>query len=233
MQCLLVDDHPLIRGGMLLALRHLDPKVEAFEAESLAGAFAVLENQPRIALVLLDLNLGATVGIETLRAFRAGCDERDLSPRIVVVSGQAEPDLVREVIDHYGTGFILKTTSEAITRHALAITLEGGVYIPDLLCHALTHDRGTGTATTPAIHDDPRPPILTDRETQVAALLIQGMSYKKIALELEKRDKKPLSEHTVRTHVSNIAWKLGVQTTAKSGVMAEIARRGLKFPHKP
>ena|SRR5438132_1575657 len=232
MQCLLVDDHPLVRGGMLLALRHLDPKVEAFEAESLAAAFAVLESHPRVALVLLDLNLGATVGIETLRAFRAWCDERDLSPRIVVVSAQEDPDLVREVIDHYGTGFILKTTSEAITRHALAITLEGGVYIPDLLCHALTHDRGTTRATTRR-RDDPGPPILTDRETQVAALLIQGMSYKKIALELEKQDKKPLSEHTVRTHVSNIAWKLDVQTTAKFGVMAEIARRGLKFPHKP
>ena len=232
MQCLLVDDHPLVRGGMLLALRHLDPKVEAFEAESLAAAFAVLESHPRIALVLLDLNLGATAGIETLRAFRAWCDERDLSPRIVVVSAHGDPDLVREVIDHYGTGFILKTTSEAITRHALAITLEGGVYIPDLLCHALTHDRGTTRATTRR-RDDPGPPILTDRETQVAALLIQGMSYKKIALELEKQDKKPLSEHTVRTHVSNIAWKLDVQTTAKFGVMAEIARRGLKFPHKP
>ena len=55
------------------------------------------------------------------------------------------------------------------------------------------------------------------------------MTYKKIAQTIERSHKQPISENTVRTHVGNMAWKLGVTMNAKAGVMAEIAKRGLKF----
>ena len=55
------------------------------------------------------------------------------------------------------------------------------------------------------------------------------MTYKRIAQALEQRHKQNIAESTVRTHVGNMAWKLGVTMNVKAGVMAEIARRGLKF----
>ncbi len=64
----------------------------------------------------------------------------------------------------------------------------------------------------------------------MASFLVRGFTYKKIARELERTDGRSVSEHTIRAHVGNIAWKLGVTENVKAGVMAEIARRELKFP---
>ena len=75
--------------------------------------------------------------------------------------------------------------------------------------------------------------LLTPREAEVAALLVQGRTYKQVARELERRAGRSVSEHTVRAHVGNIAWKLGVTAHAKAGVIAEIARLGLKIPRHP
>jgi len=161
-----------------------------------------------------------------LQVLKTWADEHAVDARFVVLSGHCEPDLVRDVVDRLATGFILKATSKSIFQRAISLTLAGGVYIPEIVLRQLvpqarTADRG---------NSDPRPLLLTPRETEVAALLIRGFTYKRIARELEKRDGKPISEHTVRVHVGNIAWKLGVTENAKASVMAEIARRGLVFP---
>jgi DNA-binding NarL/FixJ family response regulator len=74
---------------------------------------------------------------------------------------------------------------------------------------------------------------LTTREEQVAYWLVHGFTYKRIAKELQKSDGKPISDQTVRVHVGNIAWKLGVTENAKAGVMAEISRRRLTFAISP
>ncbi len=222
MRCLVVDDHPLIRDGTRLVLRDIDPAVEVLEAESLEQTLEVLGSTGRVDLILLDLELGDSQGIATLRALRAWTEQNELSPRVVVLSGHCEVALVREVINDYGTGFIQKATPNAIFRHAISITLEGGVYIPEMVLHQMDAPH--------AFAGEPRALALTPRESEVAALLVQGLTYKRIARELERLGGKPISDHTVRAHVGNIAWKLGVTENAKAGVMAEIARQRLVFP---
>lgn len=225
MRCLVVDDHPLTRSGTALALRNVDAAVEVLEAESLAQALHTLTASPPIDLVLLDLELGDSRGVATLRALKAHIEGCDPSPRVVVLSGHCELELVREVINLYATGFIQKATSSVIFQHAISITLAGGVYIPEIVLRQMDAP-ASPRAPKP---DAPHAP-LTPRENEIAALLVRGLTYKRIARELEKRDGKPVSDHTVRAHVGNIAWKLGVTENAKAGVMAEIARRGLVFP---
>lgn len=68
---------------------------------------------------------------------------------------------------------------------------------------------------------------LTMREAQVAALLVHGLTYKRIARELQRHDGRSIVDHTVRVHVVHIAGKLGVIENVKAGVMAEISRRRL------
>ncbi len=225
MRCLVVDDHPLTRTGTALALHNVDPTVEVLEAESLARALQCLAAQPPIDLVLLDLELGDSQGTATLRSLKEHLEGCDPSPRVVVLSGHCEVELVREVIDLYATGFIQKATSSVIFQHAISITLAGGVYIPEMILR----DMGARAEARAPKPDVPIAP-LTPRESEIAALLVRGLTYKRIARELEKRDGKPISDHTVRAHVGNIAWKLGVTENAKAGVMAEIARRRLVFP---
>jgi DNA-binding NarL/FixJ family response regulator len=225
MRCLVVDDHPLTRTGTALALHNVDATVEVLEAESLAQALQVLACNAPIDLVLLDLELGDSQGAATLRVLKEHVERCDPCPRIVVLSGHCELELVREVINLYATGFIQKATSSVIFQHAISITLAGGVYIPEMVLREM----GAPGAVRAPKQDAPNAP-LTPRENEIAALLVRGLTYKRIARELEKRDGKPISDHTVRAHVGNIAWKLGVTENAKAGVMAEIARRRLVFP---
>ena len=234
MRCLVVDDHPLIRDGTALALRDAAPAVEVLEAESLAQACHLLGSGEEIELVLLDLDLADSNGVDTLRALKTFIDERELRTRVVVLSGHCEVALVRAVINDYATGFIQKATSSAIFRHAVALTLAGGVYIPEIVLREMAGGPtapppGSALAST-AASGASQVVALTPREREIAALLVRGYTYKRIARELERLDGRPISDHTVRAHVGNIAWKLGVTENAKAGVMAEIARRGLAFP---
>ena len=225
MRCLIVDDHPMTRDGTAMALRAADEDMDISQADSLKQAFDVLAQTGDFDLVLLDLDLDDSRGTGTLQTFKEWCDAHDVDARIVVLSGHCEPELVRDVVGHFATGFILKATSQTIFRHAIALTIAGGVYIPDIVLREMNT---AGLSRSPNQH--PRPVELTPRERDVAALLVQGHTYKKIARELERLDSKSISEHTIRAHVGNIAWKLGVTENAKAGVMAEIARRELRFP---
>jgi len=230
MRCLVVDDHPLTRAGTALALRNVDASAEVLDTESLEQALRVLATSSPIDLVLLDLELGDSQGVHTLRVLKEHVEAVDPCPRIVVLSGHCEPELVREVINLYATGFIQKATSNLIFQHAISLTLAGGVYIPEMVLRQMDSD--SPAAARARNVDAPNAP-LTPRENEIAALLVRGLTYKRIARELEKRDGKPISDHTVRAHVGNIAWKLGVTENAKAGVMAEIARRGLVFREPP
>jgi len=226
MRFLVVDDHPLPREGSALALRDVDPSGEVLQADGLMQAMQILSESGPMDLILLDLDLADSAGIDTLKTLKNWCVENGATARIVVLSGRSEPDLVREVINNYGTGFILKAAPRAIFHNAISLTLAGGVYIPDVVLKQLT----VGPATRGSTIGKSAALPLTQRETEIAALLVQGFTYKQIAKELERIDGKQISDHTVRAHVGNIAWKLGVTENAKSGVMAEIARRGLMFP---
>jgi DNA-binding NarL/FixJ family response regulator len=224
-----VDDDWLTRGGVVKALESIEPEADIGEASSLDDAYVSLQENPGTDLVILDLNLQESRGIATLVEFRTWCESQQIEPRTVVLSGAGDgnPSLVADVLANHATGFILKGTKAKVFEHALAMTVEGGVFVPEEILRVIaprapdqrSTDAKAGTA----------PPNFTPKETEVAALLIQGMTYKKIAQELEKRHKQRISENTVRTHVGNIAWKLGVTTNAKAGVMAEIAKRGLRF----
>ncbi len=228
MRCLIVDDHPMTRDGTAIALGAADSSMEIFQAGSLLQAFDLLGQLRSVDLVLLDLDLEDSHGVGTLRIFKEWCEVHGFDARIVVLSGHCEPDLVRDVVDHFATGFIQKATSQAMFKHAIGLTLAGGVYIPEVAL------RQMGAPQNPALPPPMNtPPLaLTPREVEVASLLVQGYTYKKIARELERADGKPISEHTIRAHVGNIAWKLGVTENAKAGVMAEIARRELRFPRR-
>jgi DNA-binding NarL/FixJ family response regulator len=228
---LIVDDHELVRGGLAQSLRYVSPDAEILQAGSLREALTIMKSGVEIALVLIDLQLPDSQGIDTLTNLRSQCGEKEILPRIVVISGTEDPALVRSVIQEQATGFIPKSVPEKMFAHAVRITLDGGVYIPELMCHMLAQgsegDRAPATISAPAAG---RPVKLSAREEQIAGLLVRGLTYKQIARELTLRDGKDISDLTVRTHVSNIAWKMGVQSGGKLGVMAEISRRGLKYP---
>jgi two-component system, NarL family, nitrate/nitrite response regulator NarL len=229
MKIVVIEDDLLTRDGMLLSLRALVDGVEILEAANLTEAFDFVAAHADIQLILLDLNLAESHGITTLISLKQRLDSLGLDTRVVVVSGEYSEELVHDVLNHHGTGFILKATTREVLTHALTVTLSGGISVPDPALY-----QGLPRPATPlaklAAEGQAIVARLTDREYEVATHLVKGLTNKRIAILLMEADGKPVSEHTVRVHIGKIAWKFGVKENAKSGLLAAIARLGLKFP---
>lgn len=228
MQVLVVEDEWLIRHGAVLNIRELQPQATVREAGSLAEAFEKLESFPKTDLVILDLKLPDSSGVTTLTKTRAFCEERKIPARIVVLSGSSERELVIEVLQGHATGFIVKARPQKEFADALSVTLNGSIYIP----HPVLEFLGPSTAATTALRASTQangyPACLTARQCEICDLLVDGLTYKEIAQVIAQRDNKPLAPNTVRVHVNNIADELGVTKNRKAGVMAALARLGIR-----
>jgi DNA-binding NarL/FixJ family response regulator len=212
MHFLVVDDDLWSRDGMLRTLGEFYPQAMLHQARSVAEATHILEQVPQVELVLLDLNLEDCKGMETLIQVKEWCETHEMTPRIVIVSAAADFDkgVLVEAIDNCATGFITKGTPPAVFKAAVDLTMAGRVYITD---RYLSLNR-----SKPALAGDPI--TFTNREKEVAALLLVGRSYKEIARKLA-RPSIDMSENTVRVHVQRMAWKLKAADEALKGLTAK------------
>jgi len=202
----------------------MDPNTRVLQADSLQQLMATLTGAGTTPdLIILDLELLDSHGVDTLQRTREWCEQHKIPARIVVMSGNNDQNLVIEVLKKHATGFIVKGVSADEFADALSTTLKGRIYIPDkvldfLFPAPLSRPKMTDGA------DGANPPELTDRELEICGWLAGGLTYKEIARKLAKADGRPPAENTVRVHVNNIASKLGVKKNAKAGVMAALAR---------
>ncbi len=208
MHVLIVDDHPLLIRGMQALLMELEP------AATTAGARSVEEavqkaNDRMPDLVLLDLNLPGMKDLDSLKRMRAAIS----SVPIVVVSADDRAECVWKAIEMDAAGYIPKDTDPLLMTQALRLVLARGVYIP---VHALRN-------STAEIHEADRSRGLSDAEISVLRRLLQGKSNKVIARDLK------LSESTVKSHLTSIFEKLGVDTRLQAMARAHELRLVDKF----
>src|SRR5262249_25106674 len=107
MRILIVDDHPVMRGGIRMALQGFDTATEPIEAADPEEAVQAAKAQGPFDLVLLDLKLPAVSGVETLLAFRKAVDP---CPPVVVFSATDDRATVIAALDAGAMGFIPKTS---------------------------------------------------------------------------------------------------------------------------
>lgn len=219
MKALLVDDHALFRSGLMLLLGARFPDVVMREADGLTQALAHLAAEPDIELVLLDLGLRDSDGLPTLRQLRAVAPERT----IVVLSANDDTDTVIAALNEGAAGFIPKTTRGKAVEQALRIVLDGGIYLPPVVYHAvapLPELEQTEEERTVEVIDRLG---LSPRQIDVLRLLTAGQSNKVICRELE------LAESTIKTHLLGLFRKLGVNS--RTGAVVAAAKLGMKFPN--
>lgn len=224
MKILLVDDHTLFRDGMALLLRRLDAAAEILQAGGCEQAFALADANDDIDLILLDLQLPDMPGFDALEVFRK---ERAHIP-VVVLSASEDRASVIEALDRGAMGFIPKSSSSEVLLGALRLVLAKGVYIPPSVLG------GAASPQQPAPRFGPlaaRRPIrkaadlgLTERQTDVLALLLQGKPNKLICRELG------LAEATVKAHVTAVLKALNV--TNRTQAVLAIGQLGLTFDSK-
>lgn len=219
MKILVVDDHPLIREAVRQVLQALDQGVELLEAQTSAEALEAARRNDNISIILLDLTLPGADGFEALHRLR----EEFPGIPVVVLSASEQPETVIRAIDGGAMGFIPKTSSSQVLVQALRLVLSGGIYLPpEVLRRHHGDSRGPIDQAAASPLRDPRELGLTERQSQVFALLVQGKPNKLICRELN------LAEGTVKIHVTAILKALGVTNRTQAVIAA--GKLGLKFP---
>jgi len=198
---LIVDDHPLYREGVMTALRGQPLRALVLGASSAGEALRILEDDPTVDLVLVDLRLGKEDGLEGLRQIGA----RHPPIARMLISGHESPGIVRAAMGAGAQGFLSKSLSIGQVVKAINTVLEGGVSWPE--SDAALRPVSPGPAAVS--HG------LTLRQLEVLGLLGRGNSNAEIAKDLG------ISERTAKAHLKAIFNALGVDTRVKAVIRAQ------------
>lgn len=204
MKILVIDDHALVREGLRQVLKGLDENVEVLAAGTCSQAFELAQEHPDLDLALLDYHLPDMTGLRALDIFA----ERHPELPIVMLSGSANVQIMRQVVQSGAAGFVNKSSLSDELLDAVRMVLNGDVYWPQ---------RESGF--NPLSVDDARP-ALTQKQEQVLQLLLDGQTNREIALTLH------VSDETVKTHITAILRHFDVQNRTQAVVAA--ARSGYR-----
>ena len=198
----LVDDHPVVRAGLRALVDGQDGIEVVGEASDLAGAERVVATeQPDV--VLMDLSLGEGAGGAEITARLRALPE---PPQVLVLTTyDTEADILR-ALDAGALGYLLKDAPAEQLFAGIRATARGETVLAPSVAARLVR-----RAAAPG-------PVVTEREVEVLELLSRGLGNREMARELL------VSEATVKSHLSHVYTKLGVDTRA-GAVAAAIERR--------
>jgi DNA-binding NarL/FixJ family response regulator len=204
-----VDDHLLFSEGLKAMTMGLAEHVTFLQAASLGAALEV--DAKGIEIVLLDYHLPDVEGFQALTTLR----EAIPNAKIVVVSGEEDPALIKDAISLGASGYIPKSSKPDLLIAALQLVFAGGTYLPPHVLEANLSELAPSSESSPL--DD-----LSDRQKVVLHGAVQGKMNKTIADELN------IAEGTVKAHLSAAYKALGVRTRTEA--VYEISRLKLELP---
>ncbi|WP_095107528.1 response regulator transcription factor [Pseudomonas sp. Irchel 3E20] len=191
---LLVDDHSLIRAGVRALV--LDIPGYAVVGEANDGA-QLLELVEALApdIVLLDLSMKHTGGLEALRRLKA----RRPQSKVLILSMHTDPDLIMQTLESGAHGYLLKDTTATELEQALAALRNNERYLSPAIAHTVINQALHLARNTP-----PPRHSLTARQLEILRLIVRGKSTREIANGLN------LSIKTVEAHRSQIMKRLQI-----------------------
>ncbi|WP_020087607.1 response regulator [Hyphomicrobium zavarzinii] len=204
---LIVDDHPLFREALQLAIESAYPEAEIVEASSIPAALEALGSEQPFDLLLLDLTMPGTRGFDGLIELRAA---RPKQP-ILVVSAHEDARIVHEAMTCGAAGYISKSVKKRDLAEAIQDVMAGLVVLPK--GYAPPHQEGGASRESDLAA---RVASLTRQQLRVLQMVRQGMLNKQIAHELG------VGETTIKAHVSEIMRKLNV--VSRTQAVIEVAR---------
>ncbi len=194
---LIVDDHHVVRKGLRTVLELEDDFVIVAEAEDGDGAL-VQYDRHRPNVVLLDLQMEPVNGITALGAIK----KVDPAAKVIVLTSFVDSSHVLPAMEAGATGYLLKTADPDEIATAIRNAMVGKG----------TFDQVAIQAMTEGMKNRAKFAELTEREREVLHLISKGKSNQEIGDELY------IGIKTVKTHVSNILSKLGVDDRTQAAV---------------
>ncbi len=199
---LLVDDHPMLRRGLVDLLDLENDVIVIAEAENGQQALDYLQNN-QIDLVVLDCNMPVMNGVETLTEIR----KQNINVRVLLFTVSDCGDDVKSALEMGADGYLLKDMEPEQLINDIRKILRGELVIsPNLapiLAQALRKPKESDMIAN-----------LTNRERQVVTMIAEGMSNKMIGNKLN------ITESTVKVHVKHILNKTGLRSRVEVAVWA-------------
>jgi len=199
---LIVDDHVVVRQGLkaMLVARH-GMQVVGAAANGIEALARYQELQPDVTL--MDMEMPGKKGPQVIAEIKA----YDRQARILVLTSFGEDEKIAAAIKAGALGYLMKDSSTDDLLNAIRTVYEGNL----LLSQPLVAKMVTGLQEPPPVVLDV---ALTQREFDVLKGIAAGYSNQEIAADLS------VGVNTVRTHVSNILSKLGLENRTQAALYA-------------
>jgi DNA-binding NarL/FixJ family response regulator len=211
---IVVDDHTVVRRGIIAFLEVLPDITAAGEAANGAEALELLDRLaredalPDVALV--DIKMPGMDGAQTITQLRT----RFPAVRAVILTGYTEIEYAHAALAAGAGGYVLKDASPDQVAQAIRCAAHGDMYLDPSVAGGLASRMFVPTGLA----------ALTDQERNVLALVAQGLTNREIGTRLH------ISERTVRSHMSAVLAKLGLTSRTQAALFA--VREGLVRPNE-
>lgn len=201
---LVIDNHPLLLEGVK-QLFELDKGFTLIGAATTPQEGVRLAREHNPDIVLLDLNMGSTHGLDILKELKS----LKLDSLIIVLTVSDAPNDMMEALKRGADGYLLKDMEPEEILEKLRSAGEGQIVLDDTVSTMLTRMMRD---------EDQRPSLadarLTQREGEILGLISHGMSNKSIGNRLD------ISDGTVKVHVKNLLRKINAKSRLEAAIWA-------------
>lgn len=213
---IVADDQRLCRECLRLLIESIDPELSVVEADSVSRITSLLEQSSRPSVVLYNLVLTDSQGIDFVGTLSRSIKDIPL----VVMCDKDDPELMRGCLERGAKAFLPSTTPGPLLVAILHLVIAGGSYTPpdlllDFSAGRLRSDSGEDASIRRQAAITENFPMLTPRQRDVLVLLSLGRSNREIADSLD------MCENTVKAHVKQVMRKLQADNRTQAALMAD------------
>ncbi len=205
---LIADDHPVVREGLFAMLsRQPDFKVVGEAKDGVEAVDMARRLKPDV--VLMDLRMPEMDGVEAMRQIKS----TDPDIKFIILTTYSDDEYIFSGIEAGARAYLLKDAPREELFKAIRAVYKGESLIQPVVASKLIDRFAELSRRAPSGEQ------LTERELEILQLMAKGAANKEISAQLS------ISESTVKTHISNIFQKLGVNDRTEA--VTEALRRGI------